>query len=70
MSTEVASTEGLLVLRLWTEPGLGIRVRITRNADHGPGPVTSYAASKAEVRTAVGQWMDDLLVDLHSGETL
>jgi hypothetical protein len=63
VSNEVASTDGLLVLRLWTEPGAGVRVRITRNTDHGPGTVTSYAASKAEVLTAVGRWMDDLVAD-------
>jgi len=70
VSTDVGVTDGLLVLRLWTEPGVGMRVRITRSTDHGPGPVTSYAANKAEVLTAVGRWMDDLLVDLESGETL
>lgn len=70
MSTEFAGTDGLLVLRLWTEPGLGMRVRITRSTDHGPGPATSYAASRAEVLAAVEQWMDDVLVDPENGEVV
>lgn len=60
----------MLVLRLWTEPGVGMRVRITRNTDHGPGPGTSYAATKAEVLAAVERWIDDVLVDLEDGDIL
>jgi hypothetical protein len=61
VSSEEAGPAGLLVLRLWIEPGRRMRVRVTRTFELGPGQATTtYAASKAEVLQVVEQWLDEL----------
>jgi hypothetical protein len=48
-----------MVLRLWTEEGGELRVRITTAPRLGTREeVTMYAASPAEVLAAVGAWLD------------
>lgn len=48
-----------MVLRLWTEPGDRLRVRITRTADvHSDVGSTTYAATRGEVLEQVGDWLD------------
>lgn len=48
-----------MVLRLWTEDGGGLRVRITTAPQVGSREeVTTYAASPAEVLAAVGAWLE------------
>ena len=49
-----------MVIRLWTEPGVGIRVRITRTSDVESGrSKTSYASTRAEVLGAVQVWLEE-----------
>ena len=48
-----------MVLRLWTEEGGLLRVRITTAPKPGEGDeVTTYAASPDEVLAAVSAWLD------------
>jgi hypothetical protein len=64
VSTEVAGAAALLVLRLWFEPGLGMRVRITRTTSANPrDELTSYAASRHDVLEAVAEWLDEASAD-------
>ena len=50
---------GLMVLRLWTEPGGRLRVRITASPGlDAAGTVTTYAASPAEILAQVEDWLD------------
>lgn len=50
-----------MVLRLWTEPGAGMRVRATSTTDAESGALTtSYASSSAGVLDLVAQWLDEL----------
>jgi hypothetical protein len=55
-----AGEEGvaLMVLRLWTEPGDRLRVRITASTELDAGTVTTYAATPAEVLARVQDWLD------------
>lgn len=49
-----------MVIRLWTEPGVGIRVRITRTSDVESGQsTTSYFSTRAEVLGVVQGWLDE-----------
>jgi hypothetical protein len=53
---------GLMVLRLWTEHGDRIRVRVTSSSQlDGSDAVTSYAATPAEVLALVQEWLDSLV---------
>jgi len=47
-----------MVLRLWTEPGDRLRVRITASTELDAGTVTTYAATPAEVLARVQDWLD------------
>ncbi len=61
MTPEDAGPTGLLVLRLWTEPRGGMRVRLTSTIElQQTQPATTYAASRAEVLLLVARWLDDL----------
>jgi hypothetical protein len=53
---------GLMVLRLWTEHGQRLRVRITESTQlDGNDSVTSYAATPAEVVAAVENWLNSFV---------
>jgi hypothetical protein len=53
------SAAGVLILRLWVEVDDRLRVRITASTDLASAePVTSYAASPAEVLARVQEWLD------------
>jgi len=51
-----------MVLRLWTEHGDRIRVRVTSSSQlDGSDAVTSYAATPAEVLALVQEWLDSFV---------
>lgn len=59
MNDAAGAAAGVLILRLWIEPDDRLRVRITAStALDSAEPVTSYAASSAEVLDRVRQWLD------------
>ena len=50
-----------MVLRLWTEPDVGMRVRATSTTDTGSSSSrTSYASSSPEVLDLVARWLHEL----------
>ena len=52
-----------MVLRLWIEPGGGIRVRATRTTDIESGySTTTYATAYAEVLALVQAWLDEAVL--------
>jgi hypothetical protein len=56
-----------MVLRLWIEPGAGLRVRITRTSDvETSESATSYASTQAEVIALVQTWLDDMASPLRA----
>lgn len=59
-----------MVIRLWTEPGVGIRARITMTSDveSGRSTTTSYAASRAEVLGIVQGWLDEAALPSGPGQ--
>lgn len=60
-----------MVLRLWIEPGAGLRVRITRTKDvESNASTTSYASTGAEVLGLVQDWLDEMASPLVGGEEL
>jgi hypothetical protein len=49
-----------MVLRLWIEPGAGIRVRVTQTTDVESGQsTTSYASTIPEGIALVQTWLDE-----------
>lgn len=61
MSIEEGHAAGLLILRLWAEPGDGIRVRVTSTTDLSQAqPTVTYASTPAEVLLLVSAWLDKL----------
>jgi hypothetical protein len=59
MSDPVVDGAALMVLRLWTESGGRLRVRITASPGlDAAGMVTTYAATPAEVLARVQDWLD------------
>ncbi len=61
MSTEEGGPVGLLVLRLWTEPGQRMRVRVTSSTELRPAQsTTTYAVTEAEVLQLVAGWLEVL----------
>jgi len=55
-----------MVLRLWIEPGAGLRVRITRTTDvESNASATSYASTRAEVTSLVQDWLDEMASPLN-----
>jgi hypothetical protein len=60
-----------MVLRLWIEPGAGLRVRITRTKDvEANASTTSYASTRAEVLGLVQDWLDEMASPLLGAEEL
>jgi hypothetical protein len=60
-----------MVLRLWIEPGAGLRVRITRTKDvESNASTTSYASTRAEVMGLVQDWLDEMASPLLGAEEL
>ena len=58
-----------MVLRLWIEPGAGIRVRITRTSDVESGQsTTSYASTIPQVIALVQTWVDETVSPLRQAE--
>ena len=50
-----------MVLRLWTEPGAELRVRVTSTTEPGQrDPTVTYASSRSEVLLLVADWLDEL----------
>lgn len=59
MEEALSRPAGLMVLRVWTEPGGRTRVRVTRTTHPGEQiGTTSYAADRTEVLRLVGEWFD------------
>jgi hypothetical protein len=55
-----------MVLRLWIEPGGGIRVRVTRTTDVESGQsTTTYATAFSEVIALVQAWLDEAAAPGH-----
>lgn len=51
-----------MVIRLWTETGDRMRVRITRTEDlRSDQTTTTYAATKSETLQIVQDWLDSLV---------
>lgn len=51
-----------MILRLWTEPGERMRVRITRVVDLGSEEsVTTYSSTRDQVVEVVEDWLDSLV---------
>lgn len=62
MSTEDLGPGGLIVIRLWTEAGGEIRVRLTSSTDLRRESVrTRVVTSRDEVLRQVEGWLDELL---------
>jgi hypothetical protein len=62
MSTEDLGPGGLIVIRLWTEAGGEIRVRLTSSTDLRRESVrTCVVTSRDEVLRQVEGWLDELL---------
>ena len=60
-----------MVLRLWIEPGAGLRVRITRTTDvESNASSTSYASTRAEVLGLVQDWLDEMASPLLGADEL
>ena len=60
MSEPSGASAGLMILRVWIEPGGSIRVRITRTTDVESGQsTTSYASAFSEVISLVESWLDE-----------
>jgi len=58
-----------MVLRLWIEPGAGIRVRITRTSDVESGQsTTSYARTLTQVTALVQTWVDETVSPLRRAD--
>lgn len=58
-----------MVLRLWIEPGTGIRVRITQTTDVESGRSrTSYASTLPDVIALVQAWLDETESPLHDAD--
>jgi hypothetical protein len=58
-----------MVLRLWIEPGAGLRVRITRTTDvESNASSTSYASTRPEVLGLVQDWLDEMASPLQGPE--
>ena len=52
-----------MVLRMWTEPGGGTRVRITRTSDVESGQsTTTLASDRREVVALVQAWLDEVAI--------
>lgn len=61
MDTDDEGPGGLMVLRLWTEPGAELRVRVTSTTEPGRrDPTVTYASSRSEVLLLVADWLDEL----------
>lgn len=62
MKNAARGPAGLMILRLWTEPGERMRVRITRVVDLGSEEsVTTYSATRDQVVEVVEDWLDSLV---------
>lgn len=62
MEETLSRPAGLMVLRVWTEPGDRMRVRVTQTTDLGrPLGASDYVTSRAEVLRLVGEWFDSLV---------
>lgn len=61
METDEAGPGGLMVLRLWVEPGAALRVRATSTTEPGHrDTAVRYASTKSEVLLVVAAWLDEL----------
>ena len=61
----------MMVLRLWIEPGAGLRVRITRTTDiESSESSTAYASTGAEVMALVQMWLGEMTSPLRGVEDL
>lgn len=62
MNDASGGAAGLMIIRLWTETGDRMRVRITCTTELASDrPVTAYASTRTEVLERVEDWLDALV---------